>query len=81
MARAGHTVFATMRNPQAQNRDHAQARRKQGIEVVELDVGSDASVEAAVNEVLARARRIGAILNCEAFWKRILLTRTELNRN
>ena len=29
LARAGHTVFASMRNPQAQNRDHAQALRVQ----------------------------------------------------
>ena len=53
LARAGHTVFASMRNPQAQNRDHAQALRKNGIEIVELDVSSDTSVERAVKEVLA----------------------------
>ena len=52
LARAGHTVFASMRNPQAQNRDHAQALREKDIEVVELDVSSDTSVERAVQEVL-----------------------------
>jgi NAD(P)-dependent dehydrogenase (short-subunit alcohol dehydrogenase family) len=63
LARAGHTVFASMRNPQAQNRDHAQALRKNGIEIVELDVSNDTSVERAVNEVLARTHRIDVLVN------------------
>jgi len=63
LARAGHTVFASMRNPQAQNRDHAQALRKNGIEIVELDVSSDTSVERAVQEVLARTHRIDVLVN------------------
>jgi NAD(P)-dependent dehydrogenase (short-subunit alcohol dehydrogenase family) len=63
LARAGYTVFASMRKPEAQNRDHAQALRKQGIEVVELDVSSDASVDQAVKAVLAHARRIDVLVN------------------
>jgi NAD(P)-dependent dehydrogenase (short-subunit alcohol dehydrogenase family) len=63
LARASHTVFASMRNPDAQNREHAQALRKKGIEVVELDVSNDASVEQAVKEVLTRARRIDVLVN------------------
>ena len=63
LARAGHTVFASMRNPQAQNRDHAQALRKNGIKIVELDVSSDTSVERAVKEVLARTHRIDVLVN------------------
>ena len=63
LARAGHTVFASMRNPQAQNRDHAQALRKNGIEIIELDVSSDTSVELAVKEVLARTHRIDVLVN------------------
>jgi NAD(P)-dependent dehydrogenase (short-subunit alcohol dehydrogenase family) len=63
LARVGHTVFASMRNPEAHNRDHARALRKQGIEVVELDVGSDTSVDQAVKEVLARTRRIDVLVN------------------
>jgi NAD(P)-dependent dehydrogenase (short-subunit alcohol dehydrogenase family) len=63
LARAGHTVFASMRDPQAKNRKHSEALRKQGIEVVELDVSSDDSVERAVKEVLARARRIDVLVN------------------
>jgi NAD(P)-dependent dehydrogenase (short-subunit alcohol dehydrogenase family) len=63
LARAGHKVFASMRDPQTKNRDPAQKLRKQGIEVVELDVSSDASVSRAVGEVLARAGRIDVLVN------------------
>jgi NADP-dependent 3-hydroxy acid dehydrogenase YdfG len=63
LARAGHTVFASMRDPQAKNRDHAQTLHKHGIEVVELDVTDDQAVERAVQEVVARARRIDVLIN------------------
>jgi NAD(P)-dependent dehydrogenase (short-subunit alcohol dehydrogenase family) len=63
LARAGHTVFASMRNPQTKNREHAETLRKQGIEVVELDVSSDASADRAVKEVLACASRIDVLVN------------------
>ena len=63
LARAGHTVFASMRDPQGKNREHAAALRKQGIEVVALDVSDDASVDRAVDEVLARAKRIDVLIN------------------
>src|SRR5260370_17001709 len=58
LARAGHTVFASMRDPHGKNRKHAEELRKQGIEVVELDVSSDASVDQGVQEVLNRAKHI-----------------------
>lgn len=63
LARAGHAVFASMRDPQTKNRNHAEALRKQGIEVIELDVSSDESVERAVKAVLARAGRIDVLIN------------------
>ncbi len=63
LASAGHTVFASMRDAQGRNHEHAQALRKLGIEVVELDVSSDASVDQAVKEVLARAGRIDVLVN------------------
>ncbi|MBI3452564.1 MAG: SDR family oxidoreductase [Rhodospirillales bacterium] len=63
LAHAGHAVFASMRDPQRKNREHAEALRKQGIEVVDLDVSSDASVDRAVKEVLARAGRIDVLIN------------------
>lgn len=63
LARAGHTVFASMRDPQAKNSEHAAALRKQGIEVVALDVSDDGSVERAVAEVMARAKQIDVLIN------------------
>jgi NAD(P)-dependent dehydrogenase (short-subunit alcohol dehydrogenase family) len=63
LARAGHTVFASMRDLQTKNRKHAQALRKQGIEVVELDVSSDASVDRAVKDVLALTSHIDVLIN------------------
>jgi NADP-dependent 3-hydroxy acid dehydrogenase YdfG len=63
LARAGHTVFASMRDTRAKNRKHADELRNQGIKVVELDVSSDASVEQAIAEVLANARTIDVLIN------------------
>jgi NAD(P)-dependent dehydrogenase (short-subunit alcohol dehydrogenase family) len=63
LARAGHMVFASMRDPQTKNQEHAETLRKQGIEVVELDVSSDASVDQAVKEVLTRADRVDVLIN------------------
>jgi NAD(P)-dependent dehydrogenase (short-subunit alcohol dehydrogenase family) len=63
LARAGHTVFASMRDPQGRNREHAEALRKQGIAVVELDVTSDQSVDRALKHVLAQAGRIDVLVN------------------
>ncbi len=63
LARAGHTVFASMRDPQAKNRAHADALRAQDIEVVELDVTDSRSVDRAVAAVLATAGRIDVLIN------------------
>jgi len=72
LARAGHTVFASMRDTQAKNRKHANELHKQGINVVELDVSSDASVEKAIAEVLATVRtRDGLIINIGSILGRV----------
>ena len=64
LARAGHKVFASMRDPDVKNRNHAQEElRQQGIAVVELDIDSDTSVEHAIKEVLADAGRIDVLIN------------------
>jgi NAD(P)-dependent dehydrogenase (short-subunit alcohol dehydrogenase family) len=63
LARAGHVVVASMRDVNSKHRDRASALRKQGIAVVELEVSNDASVETAVNEVLARTGRIDVLIN------------------
>src|SRR5579871_1910927 len=47
LAAAGHHVFATMRAADSGNRGAADELRAKGIDVVELDVTRDASVDAA----------------------------------
>lgn len=69
LAGAGYTVIATMRGVSGKNAAAAQALRDatQGapgkLEVVELDVTSDASVEAAVSDVIARHGHIDVVVN------------------
>src|SRR5215469_13023635 len=63
LARAGHRVFATMRDPQTKHSDNARALQTHGIETVELDVSSDASVDGAVKEILRSAERIDVLIN------------------
>ena len=63
LARTGHKVFASMRNPETKNRAHAQALRGQNIEVVELDVTDSESVDRAVATVIGKAGRIDVLIN------------------
>jgi NADP-dependent 3-hydroxy acid dehydrogenase YdfG len=61
--RAGHTVYASMRDVQGRNREAAEALRNLGITTVELDVSDDTSVEAGVENVLAEAGTIDVLVN------------------
>jgi NAD(P)-dependent dehydrogenase (short-subunit alcohol dehydrogenase family) len=45
LQKAGHTAFASMRDPQGRNRESAEALRKRGIGVVELDVTESGSID------------------------------------
>ncbi len=54
LAAAGHRVFATMRDATGRNREAAAELRAKGIDVVELDVKQDSSVDAAFATVLAK---------------------------
>ena len=63
LGRAGHKVFASMRDPEVKNRAHADALRGQNIEVVELDVTDSQSVDRAVAAVMAKAGRIDVLVN------------------
>jgi NADP-dependent 3-hydroxy acid dehydrogenase YdfG len=63
LAKAGHTVYASMRDPNGKNKNHADELSKQGIKVVDLDVTSDASVDKAVSEVLKSAGKIDVLVN------------------
>lgn len=69
LARRGHRVFATMRDPGGKNRAAADELRRlaetegKALHVLDLDVTSEASVEAAVATALAQAGRLDAVVN------------------
>jgi len=63
LARSGHRVFATMRDINGKNRAAADAFKAKKIEVVELDVTSTKSVDAAANEIVSKAGRIDVVIN------------------
>jgi NAD(P)-dependent dehydrogenase (short-subunit alcohol dehydrogenase family) len=69
LARNGHTVFATMRDPGGRNAKNASEIRTLAerdslpIYVLGLDVTDDASVERAVDAAVAKAGRIDAAIN------------------
>lgn len=63
LAKAGHHVFASMRDSTGRNKPHADALRSGGIGVVELDVTSDDSAEKAVAEVTAKAGGLDVVIN------------------
>jgi NAD(P)-dependent dehydrogenase (short-subunit alcohol dehydrogenase family) len=69
LARNGHTVFATMRDPAVKNaknaailRDYA-AKENYEIHVVEMDVTDELSVDRAVHSVVEQAGRIDVAIN------------------
>ena len=64
LARSGHTVYATMRNPQrAPELAKLAERDKLPITILPMDVDSDESVKAAVADVLAIAGHIDVLVN------------------
>jgi NAD(P)-dependent dehydrogenase (short-subunit alcohol dehydrogenase family) len=69
LARNGHTVFATMRDPQGKNAKNAAdllalaSRESLSIFTLECDVTSDASVELAVRRVIAQSGRLDIAIN------------------
>ena len=69
LARKGHTVFATMRDPAGRNANNAAEIRALAdknslpIHVLELDVTDDASVERAVDAAVNKAGRLDVVIN------------------
>ena len=63
LAGEGHRVFASMRGVEKKNREHAQALKNRGVEVVELDVTDTVSVNKAVEEITQKAGRIDVLIN------------------
>jgi len=74
LARKGHTVFATMRDPGGRNAKNASEIRALAekdslpIHVLEMDVTDDASVERAVNAAIAKAGRIDVAINNAGYY-------------
>jgi len=69
LARKGHTVFATMRDPGGRNAKNASEirglaeRESLAIHILEMDVTDDASVERAVETAVAKAGRVDVAIN------------------
>src|SRR6202795_4311459 len=69
LARKGHTVFATMRDPGGRNAKNASKIRALAqkdslpIHVLEMDVTDDASVERGIDAAVSKAGRIDVAIN------------------
>ena len=64
LARNGHTVFATMRDPAVRNAANATELRKvAGVTVLEMDVTDESSVDRAVHACVQQAGRIDVAIN------------------
>lgn len=69
LARAGYTVFASMRDPKGRNAEPASAlgalKSRDGLDVaiVEVDVTSDAQVDAAIARIERDAGRLDVLIN------------------
>lgn len=74
LARKGHTVFATMRDPRGRNAKNASEIRTLAekeslpIHVLEMDVTDDASVQRAVDAAVAKAGRIDVAINNAGYY-------------
>lgn len=69
LARQGHTVFAGMREVEGKNAPAAAelralaAREQVTLQIVELDVSDDASVEQAIASIIATTGRLDVVVN------------------
>jgi NAD(P)-dependent dehydrogenase (short-subunit alcohol dehydrogenase family) len=65
LARAGHTVYATMRNPKTGGKELREIAEREHLplHIAALDVDSDESVRKAFAKILAEAGRIDVLVN------------------
>jgi NAD(P)-dependent dehydrogenase (short-subunit alcohol dehydrogenase family) len=60
---AGHTVIASMRDPEGRNKNVADDLRTKGAHIVEIDVTDDKSVEAGVAGAMKLAGHVDVLVN------------------
>jgi len=69
LAEAGHTVYATMRETMGRNAKQVETAKKFAVEkkvdlrTKELDVGSQQSIDRAIQEIVAEARRLDVVIH------------------
>lgn len=67
LATKGYRVFATMRDIAGRNSAARTELQAAGLEVVELDVADDGSVDRAIRDILEKAGRIDVVINNAGF--------------
>ncbi|HUN60411.1 MAG TPA: SDR family oxidoreductase [Candidatus Sulfotelmatobacter sp.] len=86
LARHGHIVFATMRDPAVRNAANANelralaGRESVEINVMEMDVTDEVSVDRAVHDCMGRAGRIDVVINNAGYAVAGLTEATTLNQ-
>jgi NAD(P)-dependent dehydrogenase (short-subunit alcohol dehydrogenase family) len=69
LARAGHTVYASMRETEGRNAPQVEKARKFAqdnnvdLRTIELDIASQASVDAAIEKVVANDKRLDVVIH------------------
>lgn len=63
LQQAGHTVFGTLRDIEGRNRAVASELTAEGVQILEVDVTSDASVDAAARTLLSATSRLDVVIN------------------
>jgi NAD(P)-dependent dehydrogenase (short-subunit alcohol dehydrogenase family) len=69
LARAGHTVYATMRDRNSRNRDagdallHLASEHSLAIRVLEMDVQDEEAIEGVVDQIVRETSRIDVVVN------------------
>ncbi|KAA3634980.1 MAG: SDR family NAD(P)-dependent oxidoreductase [Calditrichaeota bacterium] len=59
----GHTVIATMRDPESRNKEFSNQLKAKGAHIISIDVTDDSSVEKGVKDALAAVGHIDVLVN------------------
>jgi len=69
LAKAGHTAYASMRETKGRNASHVEEAKKFAkdnnvdLRTIELDVASQASVDAAIQKIIAKNKRLDVVIH------------------